>query len=122
MGMPLRVQDKDDIYRRLKENWRIDDGNYLATIEDIHMKEIPDGRKPLQWDLRIDDQRTLEKLHWIDSKGGTSLLIHDLKSIGIETTAIHAFNTLNSLIGKRIRVHVEYNGEHQNIFFLEMME
>lgn len=117
--MPLKIQDKDDIYRRLKENWRVDDGNYIVIIEDIAIKEIPDGRKPIQWSLRIDEKRELQKMHWIDTKGGTSLLIHDLKNIGIETTADNAFNTLNSLIGKQIRVNVEYSGEHQNITFLE---
>lgn len=117
--MPLQSQDREDIYERLRENWRVHDGNYMVAIEDIFVREIPDGRRPLQWDLRIDEKRTLQKMHWIDTKGGTSLLIHDLKNIGIETTPDNAFNTLNSLIGMRIRVNVEYNGEHQNISFIE---
>lgn len=117
--MPLQIQDRDDIYRRLKKNWQVEDGNYLVTIEDINSIEIADGRKPLQWTLHIHEGKRIKKMHWIDTKGGTNLLIYDLKNIGIETTPDQVFSTLNQLIGERIRVLVEYNGEHQNITFIE---
>lgn len=116
--MPLSKDDKEDLETRLRVNWRVDDGIYTAIIEDINIMHVSENRKPLCWDLRIDEQRVLQKLHWIDKKGGTEMLMNDLKNLGIVDSVENIFSRIQRLIGIRVKINVRFDGEYQNISFI----
>lgn len=111
----------DDLKDRLKTNWRLEYGIYLVMIEDVNITIASEGKRPICWELKvIENERRLQKFHWIDKEGGVQMLITDLENLGLtHITPDNAINACNSLIGKKIEVKVEFNGEYQNITFLK---
>lgn len=117
--MPITGKDGEDMARSLYDNWRLEAGFYFADIEDVNLVTVSEGRKPLCWDLLINDsERRIKKYHWIDREGGVNILINDLHGLGMNTTSENAVNHCNSLIGCKIEIEIIYNGEYQNITFL----
>lgn len=120
--MPITGNDREDLLRSLENNWRLDDGNYVVEIEDVSMVTVSDGRRPLCWNLYIQgSERRIQKYHWIDREGGVNILINDLESLGTTISPKNIVDTCNNLIGSKIEVNLEFDGEFQNITFLRLL-
>ncbi|OCA83184.1 hypothetical protein A8F94_18890 [Bacillus sp. FJAT-27225] len=119
--MPIYSFDAQEIVYRLAGNAPIREGEYLAKIADVSVKQIDDGRRPIKWDLAVmNSNRILEHLHWIDKPGGVDLLISDLDNLGIAYEEATLPSTLNSLIGATISIYVKFmEDDRTTIFFLE---
>lgn len=121
--MPITGNDREDMLKSLENNWRLDDGNYIVDIEDVNLVTVSDGRRPLCWDLYIQgSERRIQKYHWIDREGGVNILINDLESLGANITRQNVIHTCNDLIGRKIEVNLEFDGEYQNTTFLRMLD
>ncbi len=118
--MPITGKDMEELKDHLKNNWRLDDGRYIVFVEDVNISTVSDGKRPLCWELKIvNSGRKLQKFHWVEKAGGVGILITDLENLGMrQITPENAINACNSLIGTKIEISVEYNGEYQNIHFL----
>ncbi|OIJ15255.1 hypothetical protein BKP35_05245 [Anaerobacillus arseniciselenatis] len=122
--MPITGKDMEEMKDHLKNNWRLEDGRYVVLVEDVNISTVADGKRPLCWELKVvRSGRKLQKFHWIEKAGGVGILITDLQNLGMRhITPDNAINACNSLIGKKIEINVEYNGEYQNIIFLRKIE
>lgn len=119
----MPIQQSNRIVERLRQNWRIENGHYLAQIIDVYVQTIEDGRMPICWSLMLlEEKRRVEKLHWIDKEGGVNLLVKDLQALGKQVTPETAIEECNSLIGAKILVSIDYNGDYQNISFLRRID
>ncbi|WP_416149880.1 hypothetical protein ACM26V_02455 [Salipaludibacillus sp. HK11] len=120
--MPITGTDRDDMLKSLEGNWRLENGTYTVEIVDVNLVTVSDGRRPLCWDLYIQgSERRLQKYHWIDREGGVNILLNDLESLGAITTPELIIDTCNNLIGSKIEVSLDFDGEFQNISFLRIL-
>ncbi|CQR46294.1 hypothetical protein BN1058_00547 [Paraliobacillus sp. PM-2] len=117
--MPINTSDENNILKRLQANWSfVEDGEYTAIIKDVIADDqIRDDRRPIKWTLFLEDEQvTLKKFHWVDREGGVSMLVEDVKRLGLRINPENAVDVCNSLIGSKIKIQV-VNGEYQNIYF-----
>src|SRR5688572_2378376 len=106
--MPISTSDAEEMLTRVAANGPIADGDYIVVIEDVNVKQISDGRRPIQWELTLPDRsHPLEHLHWIDKPGGVEMLIRDLWNVGIIYHDTVLQHQLNSLIGATIKIRVK---------------
>lgn len=123
IGLPITGKDREEMLQTLNDHWRLEEGRYIANIEDVNLVTVSDGRRPLCWDLSLSDtKRMIKKFHWIDREGGVNFLINDLQGLGMNTTSENAITLCNSLIGCKIEIDIRYNGEYQNITFLRRIQ
>jgi hypothetical protein len=119
----MPIEERSNLTERLRKNWSIESGHYVGIINDVNEKVLEDGRIPIVWNISLlENGRTIEKYHWVDKEGGVNLLVNDLRSIGANVNPESAVQDCNNMIGARILISIQYNGEHQNVTFLRRIK
>jgi hypothetical protein len=101
---------------------KIPDGDYQATIRKVELiRSKKNGKLNLRWRLRVIGPRCpgaeLTKWNGFDSAEKLGYLKKDLAICGLQVPALAKLEAiLPDLDGKTVEVHVETNGQYQNVY------